>query len=61
MSQIYKALVLGAAMIGLALLAVYGLVPEWAGEYGPIALLALFPGAWIGSGRTGCRCKPGMA
>lgn len=54
MGQIHRALLLASAMIGIALLAVFELVPEWMGQYGPIALLALFPGAWLDRDRT---CK----
>ncbi len=53
MTQIQKALLLAAAMIGIALLAVFEVVPEWVGQYAPIALIALFPGAWLGKDR-GC-------
>ncbi len=38
-------------MIGIALLAVFEFVPEWVGQYGPWALLVLFPGAWLGRDR----------
>lgn len=61
MTQIHKALALAAAMIGIALLAVMGVVPEWVGHYGPITLLALFPGAWIGTGRACSRGRTGKA
>lgn len=58
MTQIQKALILASAMLGLASLAVLEIVPEWVGQFGPIALLALFPGAWIGHGR-GCGLNRG--
>lgn len=55
MRQIQKALLLASAMLGLASLAVLEIVPEWMGQFGPVALLALFPGAWLGRGRA---CGP---
>lgn len=58
MPQIQKALLLAAAMIGIAVLAVLDIVPqEWA-QYAPIALIALFPSAWMGKNR-GCGKKAG--
>ena len=47
MKQIHKALLLAAAMIGVALLAVVELVPQDVAQFAPFALLAMFPGAWL--------------
>ena len=47
MKQTTKALFLAAAMIGIALLAVFEIVPEEVAHYSPFLLLALFPGAWL--------------
>ena len=47
MRQISKALSLAAAMIAIALLAVFEIVPEEVAQYSPFLLLALFPGAWL--------------
>lgn len=52
MRQIHKALLLAAAMIGIAVLAVFDIVPEEVAQFAPFALLALFPGAWLRSGRS---------
>ncbi|GAA4048084.1 hypothetical protein [Parerythrobacter jejuensis] len=54
MTQISKALLLAAAMIGIALLAVAGIVPEQVAQFAPMALLAIFPTAWLGSGSDSC-------
>ena len=47
MTQTTKALLLASAMIGIALLAVFEIVPEEVAHYSPFLLLALFPGAWL--------------
>lgn len=57
MTQIQKALLLAAAMIALAVLAMFEFVPEEFAQYGPVALLAIFPSVWLGRGRC-CRVKP---
>ena len=49
MAQIYKALLLAAAMIGISLLAVYNIVPEGVAQWAPFALIAIFPSVWMGS------------
>lgn len=54
MKQIHKALLLAAAMIGIALLAVVEIVPEDVAQFAPLALLALFPGAWLAGSRGSC-------
>lgn len=56
MNQIQKALLLGGAMIALAVLAVFDFVPEEFAQYGPVALLAIFPSVWLGRGRN-CGAK----
>lgn len=53
MTQIQKALLLAGAMIAIAGLAVFDIVPQEYAQYAPIALMALFPSAWMGKGR-GC-------
>jgi hypothetical protein len=55
MTQIQKALALATAMIAVAVLAVFGVIPERIAQFAPFALLALFPTAWMGRGR--CRAK----
>ena len=55
MTQIQKALALATAMIAVAVLAVFGVIPERLAQFAPFALLALFPTAWMGRGR--CRAK----
>lgn len=56
MTQIHKALLLAAAMIGVAVLAVFDIVPEAIAQWAPFALLALFPGVWLGKGRRAGSC-----
>lgn len=51
MKQIYKTLLLAAAMIGVGLLAIFDIVPEKVAQFAPLALLAMFPGAWLGRDR----------
>jgi len=53
MTEIHKALALATAMIAIALLAVLDIIPEQFAQFAPIALLALFPSAWMGRGN--CR------
>lgn len=55
MTPIEKALVLAAAMIGIAVLAVFDIIPEQVAQFAPFALLALFPSVWLG--RSRCRTK----
>ena len=47
-------LLLGLAMIGIALLAVFDVVPDKVAQYAPLALLVLFPQVWLGRDRS---CK----
>lgn len=57
MTQIQKALLLASAMIGIALLAVAGIIPEEIAQWAPLAMfamLAIFPSAWMGKNRS---CK----
>jgi len=49
MTQIQQALLLAAAMIGIGLLASFGIVPKGFAEWAPFGLLALFPAAWLGA------------
>lgn len=51
MQQIQKALLLAAAMIAVAVLAVIGIIPQAIAQWAPFALLAIFPGAWLGTDR----------
>lgn len=52
MTQIQKALMLAAAMIAIAVLAVFGIIPEKIAQFAPMALIALFPSVWMGQGRN---------
>lgn len=52
MTQTQKALLLAAAMIGIALLAVFDIVPEEVAQFAPFLLLALFPSVWLRRGRS---------
>lgn len=61
MTQTHKALLLAAAMIGLALLAVFGVIPEAFTPWAPFALLAIFPGAWLGRRTCTVSAKDGAA
>ena len=45
MTQIQKALILASAMLGVALLAVYGILPGQFAEFSPLALLVFLP--WV--------------
>ncbi len=56
MTQIQKALLLAAAMIAISVLAVFDIVPQEYAQFAPIALIALFPSAWMGKVR-GCGAK----
>lgn len=56
MTQIQKALLLAAAMIAISVLAVFDIVPQEYAQFAPIALIALFPSAWMGKDR-GCGAK----
>lgn len=51
MIQICKALLLAAAMLGVSLLAIFDIIPESYAQWAPLALLALFPTAWIGTSK----------
>lgn len=59
MTQIQKACLLAAAMIGIAILAVFDIIPETYAQFAPLALIALFPSAWMGSSRCGKARKAG--
>lgn len=55
MTQTQKALALATAMIAVAILAVFDIIPEQIAQFAPFALLALFPTAWMGRNR--CRTR----
>lgn len=55
MKPISKSLLLAAAMIGVALLSIAGIIPEAFAQWAPLALLAAFPGAWLGKSRRCAR------
>lgn len=57
MPRTQQGLLLAGAMIALAVLAKFELVPQEIAQYGPAALLAMFPSVWLGRGRS-CRVKP---
>lgn len=57
MNQKHAALMLAAAMIGIALLSVFDIVPEEVAQFSPFLLLALFPYAWLGRDRACNRLK----
>ena len=48
MTQTQKALALAAAMISIGVLAVFDIIPEKYAQFAPLALIALFPGVWMG-------------
>ena len=49
----YRApLLLAFAMIGIALLSVFEIVPEEVAQYSPLFLLALFPRVWLRGERS---------
>lgn len=56
MPQVQKALLLAAAMIGVALLAVFDIIPQAFAQWAPSALLAIFPGVWLGRDRACGKC-----
>ncbi|MBX7481766.1 hypothetical protein [Qipengyuania qiaonensis] len=55
MTQTRKVLVPVTAMIAVAILAVFDVIPEQIAQFAPVALFALLPGAWIG--RNCCRTQ----
>ncbi|NNC53492.1 MAG: hypothetical protein HKO08_10695 [Erythrobacter sp.] len=61
MKQIHLSLLVAAAMIGIAVLSVYEIVPQEVAQFSPFLLLALFPGAWLGSDRSCNLLKKGKA
>lgn len=42
-------LALGALLITIALLAIFGIIPEKTAQFAPLALLALVPRVWLGT------------
>ena len=57
MRNLIPALLLAAAMIGISLLAVFDFIPERYAQFAPLALIALFPGVWMGRNRKCCGGK----
>lgn len=55
MKQIHLSLLLAAAMMTIALLSVYDVVPQEFAQFSPFLLLALFPAVWL---RRDCSCNP---
>ena len=55
MKQYRAPLLLAFAMIAIALLAVFEIVPEEVAQFSPFLLLALFPTVWL---RRSCACNP---
>ena len=55
MNQTTKALLLAAVMLSIGGLAVFDIIPEEVAQWAPLALLAIFPGVWLGRGRCGAR------
>ena len=51
MDQIYKALLLAAAIITIGVLAVFDIIPESTAQWAPLALLAAIPTAWLGNSK----------
>lgn len=51
MTTLQKSLLLASAMIGIALLAVFEVVPEGAAQFSPLALMVFLPWAIGGSRR----------
>lgn len=47
MSRLQQAMLLSAAMLAIACLAIAGFVPEEIAQWAPLALLAIFPSAWL--------------
>ena len=52
MKQYRAPLLLAFAMIGIAFLSVFEIVPQEVAQYSPFLLLALFPHAWLRSERS---------
>ena len=52
MGQFLKSLSLAFAMIAIGLLAINDIIPEGAAQWAPLALLVLFPSAWLRSGKA---------
>lgn len=55
MKQYRAPLLLAFAMIGIAVLSVFDIVPEEFAQFSPFLLLALFPAVWL---RRDCSCNP---
>lgn len=50
-------LALAALMMAVAALSILDIVPEQAAQFAPMALLAMFPRVWLGSGRRCLRAR----
>ena len=48
MTQIQKALLLAAAMIGIGIFGDFDIIPRGLAEWAPFSLLAMFPSVWMG-------------
>ena len=60
MKQYIAPLLLAAAMIAIALLAVFDIIPEKFAQFSPLLLLAFFPSVWLRNGRN-CNAVKGEA
>lgn len=54
MKHIHTSLLLGFAMIGVALLAIADVIPAEFAQWAPLALLAIVPAAWLRADKTCC-------
>ena len=61
MKQIHLSLLLAAAMMTIALLSVYDVVPQEFARFSPFLLLALFPAAWLRDRKSCNLLKRGKA
>lgn len=57
MTQFSRALALASAMILIAVLAVFDIVPEQVAQFAPPALLAAFPSVWMGRRTCASACQ----
>ncbi|WP_341713016.1 hypothetical protein [Erythrobacter sp.] len=48
MTHTQKAVAMAGLMIGIGVLAVFEIIPEQVAQFGPLALLVMFPGVWLG-------------
>ena len=54
MDRFVSQILLAATMLGIALLAIFDLVPEEVAQFAPVFLLVLFPVVWK---RIACSCN----